>query len=346
MPILGFPGPPGARAQEAEAPPPDPLDQVRELMALGDADLQVIDDWIAARIDGLKQSVGGDSVTAGAAFREAFAGQQLNAANSPEFSRQFAARAGVAFAREFGQAEPQPQAVVWPMARVLFELDSFETRQALSLGLAHPVQAVRYLCAKTYASLRSQISTDLNLARGTITVLRDVAVEEPNDIVLGALYEAMGYSEHAPEAAGAMAEVFAARVGKRQTGQIAVADRAELRAWEFLKQFRNRIPEPQGAPLVRQLAAHLTLDVNAYPTAQGQQRLTIEERIEVGEDLLEGVVGRGAGGNVRKAMKAGGAAVDLDMKLELIEWVGAEGQEGVLNKNPWNVPVGGLPPQP
>jgi len=343
--VLGAVGLQAARAQdqEAAAPPANPLDPVRELVALSSDNLEVIDGWIAARINELKNATGPEVTAAGTAFHQAFARERQNPANSAEFGRRFAARAGAAFATEFGLAEPLSKEAAWPLARVLLDLDSFDTLDAVNAGLAHPVQAVRYLCAKTCSGLRNRISTDLNLTRSMITLLKDAAVKEPNAVVLSALYGAMGYTEHTEESARAMAEVFAARVQKRQTGQIKVADRAELAAWEFLHQARARIPDPEKALLARELAGFLTLDVDRYAVAKGDEQLTIEERIEVGEDLLERLVGRGGGGNVRKAMKAGGTSVDLDMKLELVNWVGAEGAEGALNKSPWNVPVGGLP---
>lgn len=346
--VLGLLGLSGARgwAQEPEAPSGDPLDPVRELVALSSADLQLIDDWAASRIDELRQAVQAEPTAAAAAFREAFARQRRNPANSAEFSRQFAARAGAAFATEFGRQDPEGAAIVWPMARILLESDSFETRQALTIGLAHPVQAVRYLCAKTLAGLRNRIGADLNLARNTIALLGEAGVKEQNGVVLGALYEAMGYNEQVEEASRALADVFAARVNKRQTGQIAVADRAELLAWEFLKQVRNRIPDAEKVALARQIAAFLALDVNRSAAAEGDEKRIVEERIEVGEELLELLVGRGVGGDVRGAMTGGGPTADLDVKLELIKWVGAEGEQGALNKGPWNVPIGGLPAQP
>ena len=117
-------------------------------------------------------------------------------------------------------------------------------------------------------------------------------------------------------------------------------------AWEFLKQVRNRIPDAEKVALARQVAAFLALDVNRSAAAEGDEKRIVEERIEVGEELLELLVGRGVGGNVRGAMTGGGPTADLDMKLELIKWVGAEGEQGALNEGPWNVPVGGLPAQP
>ena len=171
-----------------------------------------------------------------------------------------------------------------------------------------------------------------------------VLVRRRRVVDLDALYEALSYEEtrHLPEVVRALADVFAARVQVRQTGQQRRAERAELLAYEFLLRVRGDISQALRPPLVRQLAALLTLDVQRYTSAVPDERRTIEERIHVGELLVEALTDDD-GGDVRGAMEKGGATAEEGMLRELRKWVGGPDVEGALNKPPWNVPAGGLP---
>jgi len=349
----------GATAVAQEEPAADPLDAVRERAALTANDDQVIDAWLTTRIDELKAAAEPANeaedeakaearlIEAGTSFRKAFETQLKHQDNTPQFVARFAERTGVAMAVQFQQANVLPSKVAWYLGWVLLEMNRIETREALTAGLRHPVETVRYLCARSLARLQPEISPDRGAARDTIGLLEEAGRAESNSSVLHAIYEAMAYADHLDEATRALAAVFAARVQKIRAGRLVVADRAEVDVWDYLRQVRTRIPDAQKAALVRQLAVFLALDVKRYNQAQGPQKTTIAERIEVCELLLDSLVGPISGkGDVRSEMKKGSADPEIEMKLELLKWVGGEGQGGCLNSPPWNVPLGGLSGQP
>ena len=331
-----------AMGQEDGQPAADPLDELRRLVAFTTAHDTALDDWIRGQVDQFKAAVENDPAAA-TAFLDTFVGQFENPANTAQFEIRFAERVGAALAGELSRSEPLSPQAAWPMARILFEIDKPEMRAALDAGLKHPVPAVRYLCARSYARLQRELSTDARLVRGVIERLRDAGVVEQSSVVLGAILKALAFddAEFLPDVAQACSAIFATRVQKRQAGEAVLADRAEIEAWEYFYAKRARLAEADKALLVRQLAGFLVLDTDRYPAAKSEEKRVIEERIEVCETLLEALAGNG--GDVRGAMKKGGDTVDLDMKLELLKWVGSEAGPGSLNSGPWNVPTGGLP---
>jgi hypothetical protein len=334
-----------AVAQEEDAPA-DPLGEVRTLVAFTSDHDATIDAWINARIDELKAGVDQTPAEATEKFLEAFQAQIDHEGNTSEFQVRFAARAGEIMAAEFSREEPLPKELAWPMARVLHEINRIETRPALTVGLRHPVAAVRYLCARSFARLHRAIAADTVRTRDTIRILQEAGVAETDGVVLAGIYSALAFdeAEYVSDCAKAMAAVMTARAEKRQAGQIVLADRAEVIGFEYLNEKRSRLSEADKAALVPPLAAFLVLDTNRYAEARPDEKEVLAVRIELCESLLEAIAG--SGGAVRAAMKKGGETVDLDMKLELLKWVGSDAEAGVLNEAPWNVPRGGLPAAP
>ena len=324
----------------------DPLAAVRGQASFGAAQDQVIDQWIAARIDELKAASADDSVKAGQAFTTSFRHELINPAGTARYLDRLAERTAAAVAAEFNAGNDGDEKVHGALARVLYAIGRFPVRDGLEVGLRHKSEQVRYYCAKGFAKLKSGIGADVALTRNTIGSLKGAGASEVSDVVLGAIYDALGYDQvrHLGEVVPALAEVLAAQAKRRSEGGQVLAGRAELRAYYYLKRVRNNIAQQSKAPLVGQLAAMLALDVRRYEFAPPDEILDLQERIDACEELIQGLAGAAAnGGNIRAAMKAGGVAVAEEMGLELIKWVGAPGQQGSLNSAPWNVPVGGLP---
>ena len=70
------------------------------------------------------------------------------------------------------------------------------------------------------------------------------------------------------------------------------------------------------------------------------ERAAIQETIDAVESLLNKLVSPSKAPGVSDTMQKEGAAVAAEMELKLIEWIGSEGVEGILNVSPWNVPRG------
>ena len=324
--------------------PADPLAEVRQQVAFTSAQDSLIDAWLTARVDQLKRAVRRDGAEAAAEFRQAFQSELNNPQSTSQYLDRLTERLVPVAAAEFAAGDESPLMVQVALAWVLGDLNRVSTSSALSVGLRHQADAVRYLCATAYAKLRAAIAVDAATTRSVIALLKTAGVTEANGVVRGAIYQALGYEEarHVPEVVGALVEIFAARAEARRSGQQRRGDRAEVSAFEYLYRVRGDIAQAQRPRLVQQLAALLALDVERYGSAVPGERRDIEWRIEVGELLIETLT-NGAGGDVRGAMKKGGEAVEQEMAGELLKWVGGEDGQGALNSAPWNVPVGGWP---
>ncbi len=342
------------QAAMGQDPPPaggtaDALAGVRQKTTFTSAEDDIIDDWVGARMAQLRAGVDAASdegVEAASEFREAFAAEQRNAQSTPRYLDRLAERVAAVAVVEFGKTDDAALLVHASLAWVLLDINRASARSALDAGLRHPQATVRYLCARAYAGLRDSLAADAATTRAVIILLKTTGTGESSGVVLGALYEALAYEDarHVGLVVPALAEVFAARVAARQAGQIVRTDRAELAAFYYLDRVRNGIDQAARPALVRQLAACLALDVQRHASAIPEERIILEERIEICESLIEALAG-GVGG-VRAAMKAGGDSVEEEMGLELLKWVGGEGVQGTLNAAPWSVPSGGLPAAP
>jgi len=346
-----------------QEPGGDPLDAVRKLAAFTSAEDQAIDGWLTARINDLKSAASatpttepGDAGDASAPITQPevlAAGQRLLAAfqaqlqhpeNTPEFVARFSQRAGAVMGAQLASTDEATREIAWYFARALLETGRIETREALLAGLSHPAAAVRWLCATGLKRLQPAIGSDPNVARATLRALETAGTAETDPQALGAIYRAIGLPDHSDDATRTLNAIFAARIGRRHTRQVLMADRAEMSAWDYLLTVRGRLNDAEKVPLVRNLALFLVLDVDRFPAAGPDEQSTVRQRIEVGEELLDSLARGSAGncGNVRKVLKADTQNLETDIRLELFNWVGAEGVEGCLNKAPWNLPVGGF----
>ncbi len=329
----------------------DPLSTIRNRTTFSndnDPADSVIDTWLTAQLDQFRAAVAaedGDPAQAAADLRAAIRRELSHADSTPVYLARLAARTGRIAVTEFAAPDNSgPVDAATALAWALLDLNRTTATDALAAGLRHPQGSVRYLCAKAFDRLKPAITVDATTTPKIIERLKSAALAETDGEVLAAIYAAVSYDDarHIPEVIPALAEVFAARVQLRNTGQLVRVDRAELIAFEYLHRIRANIPQALLPPLVQQLAALLTLDVQRYESAVPGERRALEERIEVGESLMQALVGA-AGGDVRGAMKKGGPTAPAEMATALAAWVGGEGVEGALNKAPWTVPVGGLP---
>ncbi len=324
----------------------DPLSGVRVQRNFGPSQGQAVDSWIAAQIRKLKQGVSSDAVEAAKQLRQSIRQEMNNPASTPQYISHLAERMGAAAVAEYGAGEgPEDLEVDRAIARVLKDLNRVPVRDGLVAGLKHPASEVRYLSARTFAELRGAISDDAATTRSVITVLKAAGVDESNGTALAAIYQALSYTQdrHRVEALTALVDVLAAQVTRRKDGQQVIATRAELTAFTFIRRVRDALTNQQlNATLVQQLAATLALDVGRFSSAMPAEKINLEERIEECESLLDDLTSPLSGGSVRKEMKKREAGTEESMSLELIKWVGAEGQAGALNSSPWSVPVGGL----
>ncbi|MFQ5490162.1 MAG: HEAT repeat domain-containing protein [Phycisphaerae bacterium] len=302
-----------------------------------------MDQWIDAALGKLQAAPEdkAERIKAAQEFRAAIVAELNHAQSTPQYLQRLAERFSTKAVAEF-RADGD-HSVALAVAMALRQIGRVATRDALTAGLRHADPGVRYTCAATYAALVNDLSADAATARNTIATLKDAGKAETNGVVLQAIYQALTYerARFVGDTTQALAEIFAARARRRAAGQDVRADRAELTAYYYLQKVRSNIPQQAVAPLVRSLAALLTLDVARYPSALPEELRDLQERIVACESILDVYVN--GGGDVRGKMQAGGDVVVQEMGLEMLKWVGGQGEQGVLNKNPWNVPVGGLP---
>ncbi|MEE9294950.1 MAG: hypothetical protein V3W34_08335 [Phycisphaerae bacterium] len=310
------------------------IEELRKRGPSGANDDRIIDDWLTIQFDKL---TGGDDA---ARAREQFMHELDRLRNAPESTERFtealAKRLGAGIKTELEKAPPPPTARAETMVLALIEADDQRTAPGLTAALKFPAVSVRYLGAKGLQRIRDSLSTNpINEVRHVVRVLGDVGATEANAVVVERIYRAMSFANPDAEVFGAIAQVLQGRVQRYRDGA-ALDDTAESAILDYLS--GRQTSAQQAAPIIRELAALLRLDVERYDrqNLQPRARDSIERRIDMCESAIERITGL-TGGDVRGVMKQGGAGVAPAMKLELFKWTGTQREAGALNAAPWNV---------
>lgn len=325
----------------AQTPQEVALDAVRTRSSIAPND-PVIDDWISYRLNKLMDDLQVEPKKAGDSFFQAFHDQYENEENSASFKMRFVEQTNRQFTAEFEKGRKLQATIGLTLARALAGINDPNTIPGLSAGLrAEGQPAVRYLCAKSFATLAHTIQNDQTRTREILELLRKAGGQEQNGVVLKAVYQAMFYRDaNLDVAVEAILEVIKGQLRMREQGSPA-CDGAEEVAFNFLRSELNNVSAKNR--LVAVLAAYLRLDVKRY-LAGGismEEKYRIELSIDAAERLLVGVVAPPAASapRIREAIKKAQDR-DLNMPLELNKWIGTIQTTGMLNKPPWNVPIG------
>jgi len=278
-------------------------------------------------------------------FDEQFRAHYRHEDNSRAFKEKFAERAAPLLRAELAKGQELPPERARVISRGLLVLNSLLCREALVDGLAFPDQVVRYLSAKGLIAINGEIDDDAQLTQRTLNVLARAGESEANGVVVAMIYRACAYENEArsAEAVNAILRILDGRLALlRRLGKN--FDRAELVAVDVLDAAvdRGRLNDDVGAEIVRRLAPLLRMHTQRFGQdgVQEHEIEALKDTIDVTETLLKKVVAPSSPPGISEKMQKGGDGVAAEMELELVEWIGTEQDEGVLNRAPWNVPRG------
>lgn len=258
------------------------------------------------------------------------------------FKTQFLKVASSVFAAEFSKADGMtgPKAAV--LVQGLAQFPRVEVFEGLSAALQHPESEVRYLAARTFASLQSIVSEDQFGRQRMIDGIVAAATKETNGVVLRAMYQAVQFNNQPVESLAALTKIIKAQAGVSRS--VPAADGAESTAFRFIKSNMSRLNPVDKTDLVKAVAAMLNCRTLRYLNAT----LTPEWRTShlygmlACEEMLKDLLGPGAQdvGNIKKALaESGPEGRKINVELQRLNWVGTAQNSSALNKAPYNMPV-------
>lgn len=312
------------------------IDALRGRATMGATDPARIARWVQWEVD---------NFVAFDAFRRRVQAQYTNRGNQTPFQQELAKQTAQIAVTQFG-ASPLSEGVVRALAQVLLDMNRFETLEGLRAGLSVSDAAVRYLCATALAApaLQRTIAASQAQLTQTIQAISTAGVAETDAVALGRIYQALSYPpQKIGDVFAGFMNIFDNRLQIRRKRNT-IADLAEVYAFDFFQRpaVSAALNPGQKAQLVTRLAVFLRLDAQLYnsPNLNAAARDALERRLWTCEELLVAVAGNG--GNVRRALEAGGAVNAPAVLAEALKWVGdpKSGTAGSLNAAPWNVAVG------
>lgn len=310
------------------------VDTIRQLTAISQSDQDRILRWVQYEVDNL-QGFG--------PFRQRFRDQYNDTGNSAAFktdlARQTAQVAGARFA-----AQGVAGQVARSVAQILVDMNVVETVPGLVAGLRSADSGARYLCAKGLSAQKVAIAADNATLTSVVAGLSAAGSTEQDPVVLGRIYEALGYGGQLAAVFDVYIKLFDQRLQFRR-GAAVVADGAENYAYEFFRAstVAGALSATQKKQLVGRVAVFLRFDAERYNTANlsFDEMDRIERVLDGAEEILAASTGI-TGGNIRDRLRAGGFGNRAAVVVEAYRWVGdpKASQPGALSAAPWSVPLG------
>ncbi len=312
----------------------DALDAMRQRTEIGASDQATIADWVKKRMN---------MFSGFTTFRERFKARYTHERNSQTFRVQFATQTAQVAAQRFASPDLTPETAL-SVAQVLVDMNAAETLPGLLAGLESSDAGVRYLCAKGLIGIKSAVAGDGTGLNQTIQALRKAGLAESDPVVLGRIYEALDHPDQVAAVFDTYLALFDGRLTVRR-GQAAVADGAEIYAYEFFRTpgVVGSLNAEQKSQVVARIAVFLRMDAQRYNTADLRfaEIDKIERMLDGAEEILVGLAVPN-GGNIRSQLVASGHQNRAAVLQEAYKWVGnpVTSQPGALNGAPWNVPIG------
>lgn len=325
------------------------LENVRESDPAS-ADNKSFDERISTEIKRLNESAGGTNLVAQHAvlnFVQRFSRQYNNEKNSAGFKDKLAERTSLLIVEQYKRGAELKSLPARAMADVLSRFGSVSAREALLLGLKSTDQVVRYRSAKGLDAIIDGVGADARLTEVTVNAIADAAATETNAVVAGAMYGAMRYgSAHTGKVLPALLKALDGRLAQMRKSSQSV-DGAERIVIQYLSGLSGLSSDDKVA-IVGRVAPLLRLMVEAYgdesaPSSSESEskRDSLEQAIVLAEELVQSLVNpSGKSPGIRSKLAKRGDSTAIDMKIELLLWIGTEQDPGFLNGSPWNVPAG------
>ncbi len=327
-----------------EITPDDLIEQIRGRREIGAADQGRIAQWVEAQVSELAGAVGQDPYSTLKTFREKVNAQYGNRENTPQFQAALAEQTAQVGAAWFAK-DGLDATIARSLATVLADFNRVETLDGLLVGLKAKDASTRFLGAKALAALKTAIGTNAAQLDRTIQALREAGLVESDAVVLGRIYLALAYPNQVDAVFGVYLDLFEKRLSSRR-GTAVIVDGAEIDAFDYFRGSGvfSALNTNRKAQLVGKLAVFLRLDAERYHTdkLKHYELTVLERRLDGVGAILSAVVGGPAAGGIRAALENGGHTQREQVLQQAYAWVGKPGtdESGVLNQDPWNVPVG------
>ncbi|MCH8150526.1 MAG: hypothetical protein IH987_21550, partial [Planctomycetes bacterium] len=271
--------------------------------------------------------------------------QYSNRKNTPNFKTELVLQTSTVARAKFAQANVS-SLVAKGLATVLVDFNRIEAVDALFVGLAVNDVGTRAICLRGLSKLQSVIERDSAKLQQVVQALRQLGANETDSGVITQIYLALGYERQAALVFDVFLEILDKRLAVRG-GPAVFKQFAEVELVEFfrLRAITGALSQSQKVQLVRRLAILLRSDAQRYNVENLKdyyEKDALERRLHGIEAILEFLVGGGNGVRVRAEMEQGGHGQRAAILLEAYKWVGDPDAQtpGVLNAEPWNVPIG------
>lgn len=322
----------------AQSPNPEQatLDTLKQRTDISASDQESIGRWIRAEMERFIDFP---------AFRKRLMDQYSQAGNTEAFKQHFALRTVHAATTVFATSENRGDAA-HALAQVLVDMDRSDVLPGFIAGLKSPDARARFVCARGLVAQKKAVGADKAKIDSVLPFLREAGLAESNPIVLGRMYEALGFPPaQAPAAFDAYLALFDKRMALRKNNPL-VVDGAEWYAYEYFrtKSIASALNANQQQQLAARLAVFLRFDAERYE-AQNlsfDEVDTLERCLDGVEEILSLLVGDGKGGKIRDVLGSTGHTHPAAIQPELTKWIGSNSsnEKGVLNDPPWNIPPG------
>lgn len=221
------------------------------------------------------------------------------------------------------------------------------TRDALIAALGAPQAAVRYAAAAGLKAIQPALKS-AEACRPMLEALAQAGAAESERYVLQKIYAAIDFDvgddfTGQDAVAEALVTVLTARL--QNPGAVMRSAGVEEAGFTAVARLAPRLKERAlQARLVGLLARFLAIAVNRYVDQGPSSGASLADICETIETALAELVTAGegsppaAGSRVAARMRAKGDAKAV--RAAMAGWVGGDGQRGVLNGKPWDLPVG------
>jgi hypothetical protein len=258
------------------------------------------------------------------------------------FKTQFLKVVSSVFVAELSNNKAMSGSKAAVLVRSLGQFQRVEVFEGLVAALKHPESEVRYLAARTFGEMKKIVSEDQFGRQAMVDAIVGVATNESNGVVLRAMYHAVQFDQLPAESLVALTKIITAQAGVARS--VPAADGAESTAFRFIKVHRDRLNPNDKIALAKSIAGmlkcHATRYLNATLTPEWQ---TAHLYGMIGsEDVLVALLGPGVSdvGNLKKALSEDPGSREINIRLQLTNWVGTDQNSSALNKAPYNMPVG------
>lgn len=314
----------------------DTLAPMRTKAQLDPSDLQALGQYFDAAIEALHSRI--TDPKAARRYLNTIAADYNHADNQPAFRNAYVEQLVQKTVEQLSSADV-PLATTLLMA--VKQMQDIRTLVVYQSGLSSSIDAVRLLSFSGLESIRTPLDNSTNELTAVLSLLEKQLAQEKSTIILNRAYQLLSFNAQKE----LQIRILVAGLKRRldsyaQTGSI--AEQIDLTLYNRLLNFRASIGAADRGPLINLLAAVLVHYTHRYIYSDLSQsaRDNLVVAITQAEKLLAELTEiKPESGGLTSACQSAGAERQQNIKNALFKWVGSAAAPGVLNGNPWQVPV-------